>query len=343
MFKKTVSSALKMKMWKCVQNIYRVSSPYVCQLRSVYLSKLCRSQTNIQTLANVPKDTQKPVASLTQFLHAYNIISNKSNYFLSKTDSSVDLVSLLLQKDDDQNDIPSTDPSAKEPFEIFKQLQAFHTEKHKNLLFQLGQSVNKLSNQQILETLQKVYVLTQRKKLPSEANAFAPLLSACDVELVKRMRIDLSLKESFQALDLFYVLRFQESSRFQKQASRHFATTVPRMNSQEIIQYLFFCSLNRSFPNNLDQLKLENTLNKLWDEFSLDDLAVISMAYFVSDAGFKDLNFVRKLAEAIQKEAANIEDLPLSNMLKVIFTLSNVNFIENQNTNFNFRLSGDQQ
>ena len=98
----------------------------------------------------------------------------------------------------------------------------------------------------------------------------------------------------------------------------HLSHKITEMATEELVEYLFFLNVARSFPATLNPLTLEQCLFRVKDQFSLDDLGTLSMGYFKCKQSFLTDAFSLEMISRVRNNIAAINEMTLASTLKVL-------------------------
>jgi len=176
----------------------------------------------------------------------------------------------------------------------------------------LCMSFKSLSDNELLTVIQ---FLNHDKNLDS--SLCSTIFSKLDNECIRRLP-QWTWNVSCQAMRVWYNLNMVKLCNFYKKAISHFSPQIQNLNAQQLLEFSFFLNLNRSFPTQLNHRNFETQLLLLWNDFSLDEIGVISMAFFKCQKEILNPALLDKLISAVKDNAAVIDDITLAAILKLI-------------------------
>ena len=165
------------------------------------------------------------------------------------------------------------------------------------------------------ELLTVIRCLDQCKNLDNAM--YSALLSKLDRECTLRLP-QWNWNTSCRVLQEWYSLNLIKPCHFYKKAMSHYSLLIHEMNAQQLVEFSFFLNLNRSFPTKLNHRNFENQLLLSFNDFSLNEIGVISMAFFKCQKEIRNPALLEQLISAVKDNAATIDDITLAAMLKLI-------------------------
>ncbi|NXX78186.1 FAKD5 protein, partial [Urocolius indicus] len=141
-----------------------------------------------------------------------------------------------------------------------------------------------------------------------------PLLDACDREFCRRAW-DMQLEQLLLVADCWRCLERSVPSYLSilfSYANRHWQElTLPRF-----VQLIYIIGEGRRSPSDLTQ-KVENTILKHLDSFTLEELGAICLGLFKSLSGISE-HVMRRIADRVAVQMANMSTYALVNVLKML-------------------------
>ena len=125
-------------------------------------------------------------------------------------------------------------------------------------------------------------------------------------------------KISCRVLQALYSLKLFNQFDFPKKVMSHYSLQISNMNAQQLVEFSFFLNLNRCFPAELNAKEFESQVCLLWNDFSVNDIGVISMAFFKCQKAISDTALLEQLISTVKDNAATIKEITLSTVLKLI-------------------------
>lgn len=119
---------------------------------------------------------------------------------------------------------------------------------------------------------------------------------------------------SFQAL--FYMLNATRASEFSWKCLQKLASKAKQLTPSQLVQSLFFVGVMRKAPCDMHNLELQ--LNTLFSEFTVDELAIMSMGFFKSKTPVRSMELMLKVISKITEHTKDIREVSLAALLKIV-------------------------
>ncbi|XP_013185801.2 uncharacterized protein LOC106131292 [Amyelois transitella] len=182
-----------------------------------------------------------------------------------------------------------------------------------NLIDSLTDNVRYLSDQE-LELL--FYSVTDWPETESiRTRNYIEIWAALDDECINRLQ-GWSFDDMLKFTSLFFMLNVTRVSEFSQKSVQKLASKAKQLTHSQIVQALFYIGIMRKSPHDMHNLELE--LDKRFKEFSLDELAVMSMGFFKSKTPIRDNEVVFKIIHKIMENSKEINEVSLAALLKII-------------------------
>ncbi|XP_047989383.1 uncharacterized protein LOC125228756 [Leguminivora glycinivorella] len=139
--------------------------------------------------------------------------------------------------------------------------------------------------------------------------------AALDDECLKRHR-DWSVDQMLSFLSLFYLLNVTRASDYCTKSLQRITNKVQQLTPQQLVQTMFYISANRKSPHDMHNLEVH--LENNFAEFSLDELAIMSMGFFKSKTPIRNMALIEKIIDKIVEQSSNVHEVSLAALLKVI-------------------------
>ncbi|CAG9791947.1 unnamed protein product [Diatraea saccharalis] len=153
--------------------------------------------------------------------------------------------------------------------------------------------------------------------------------AALDDECLNRFK-QWSIDENLSFLALFYMLNVSRVSDFSQKALQRIASKAKQLSPGQLVQTMFYIGVARKPP--FDMHNLEVHLEKLFAEFTLDELAIMSMGFFKSKTPIRNTELTTKIIHKIIENSKETHEVSLAALLKVIrysYKANNENIIYN--------------
>lgn len=157
------------------------------------------------------------------------------------------------------------------------------------------------------------------KKIPETESLrtrnFIEIWAALDDECHKRMK-DWSFDKMLSFMSLMYMLNLTRSSDFSHKCLQKLASKAKQLTTHQLVQTLFFVGILRKSP--FDMHNLEVHLENNFTNFTLDELAIISMGFFKSQTPIRNVKLITDIVHMIIKNSHTIHEISLAALLKII-------------------------
>lgn len=144
---------------------------------------------------------------------------------------------------------------------------------------------------------------------------FIEVWAALDDECLNRLQM-WTFDQQFYFISLFFMLNATKFSDFTHKCILKFASKAKQLTPGQLVQTFFYIGVQRKQP--FDMHNLELCLENNFSEFSIDDLAIISMGFFKSKTPIRSMVLVEKIAEKIMECSNDVNEVSLAALLKII-------------------------
>lgn len=145
---------------------------------------------------------------------------------------------------------------------------------------------------------------------------------ALDDECYKRC-INWSHDELLSYASLFYMLSVIKHSDYSLKSLNKLASKAKQLTPGQLVQTLFYVGIIRKSP--FDMHNLEVRMNDHFSEFTIEDLAIMSMGFFKSKTPIRDRELVLKMIDSVIDNAKTIHEVSLAAILKLIRYSNKIN------------------
>lgn len=251
--------------------------------------------------------------------YAYNIMRNKG--------FAVDIEAIRECSPLDKNnflELIELDWSTKSPAQIFEVFPKFgsYCKENKmcisNALFDnyidnLTDSMNKATDEELVSLF---YSFNQWPETPSiRTRNFIEVWVALDDACHSRLN-NWSPEQMLSFISLFYMLNVTKVSDSSRKMIEKLANKAKKLTPEQLVCTLFFVGVQRRPP--YDMHNLEVHLEKNFSQFSVDDLAIMSMGFFKSKTPIRSNHLVMNIMEVVIDNSKTIHEVSLAALLKVI-------------------------
>ncbi|XP_045533973.1 FAST kinase domain-containing protein 5, mitochondrial [Papilio machaon] len=144
---------------------------------------------------------------------------------------------------------------------------------------------------------------------------FIEVWAALDDECLKRLR-DWSYDEMLEFITLFYMLNVNRASDYSYRCLLKLASKAKHLTASQLVRTMFFIGIQRKSPKDIHQLEIY--INECFKEFSIDELAIISMGFFKSKTPIRNMDIIVKIIDIISNNSSQIHEISLAALLKII-------------------------
>ncbi|XP_059060054.1 uncharacterized protein LOC131853231 isoform X2 [Achroia grisella] len=144
---------------------------------------------------------------------------------------------------------------------------------------------------------------------------YIEIWAALDEECLNRMK-EWSLDQLLSFISLFYMLNVTRYSDFSLKSLQKLATKSKQLTTSQLVQTLFFVGILRKPP--FDMHFLEVCFDNTFSDYTIDDIAIISMGFFKSKTPLRSVDLVCKIIDKVIENAADIHEVSLAALLKII-------------------------
>ncbi|XP_063635957.1 uncharacterized protein LOC134806578 [Cydia splendana] len=139
--------------------------------------------------------------------------------------------------------------------------------------------------------------------------------AALDDECLKRHR-DWSVDQMLSFLSLFYLLNVTRASDYVTKSLQRITNKVQQLTPQQLVQAMFYISANRKSPHDMHNLEVH--LENNFSQFSIDELAIMSMGFFKSKTPIRSMALMERIIDKIIEQSSDVHEVSLAALLKVI-------------------------
>ncbi|XP_053600235.1 FAST kinase domain-containing protein 5, mitochondrial isoform X3 [Plodia interpunctella] len=177
----------------------------------------------------------------------------------------------------------------------------------------LTDSIKNTSDQE-LESL--FYAVTNWPETESiRTRNYIEVWAALDDECINRLQ-KWSFDEVLKYVSLFFMLNVTRVSEFSQKGVQKLVTKAKQLSHSQVVQTMFYTGILRRSPFDMHNMELE--LVKRFKEFTLDELAIISMGFFKSKTPIRDSKLVFQIINKIIENSNDVNEISLASLLKII-------------------------
>lgn len=251
--------------------------------------------------------------------HAYNIMISKGHAF----NFNVIPEKIYLSKEKFEELMQSNwcKKSPNELFEDFSNLGAYCSEHNicisdtmfDTFIDNLTDNIKEASNEQLKELFYSLNKWPETESI--RTRNFIEVWVALDDECTNRIR-NMNFDEMLSFVALFYMLNVTKKSDFFNKAIQKLATKSKQLTPSQLIQAFFYVGIYRKPP--FDMHNLEVALAENFSQFTIEEIAIMSMGFFKSKTPIRSMELVSRMIDLIIDNSKTINSLSLAALLKVI-------------------------
>lgn len=169
------------------------------------------------------------------------------------------------------------------------------------------------TDQELLDTLR---ILTIFPPAPGVGSRnFLELWSALDDECMNRLD-NWSTEMRLLACDHWFKLHMAKVSKFPMQATKRLGRNLKRLSPSELVQTLFYVNMQRKVV--LEMFPFETALERVIDQLSTDEIAIMSMGFFKTQTKLNIPELVEKVYQRLLEDCLSLPDISLTAILKLL-------------------------
>lgn len=166
------------------------------------------------------------------------------------------------------------------------------------------------------ELKQLFYSLNNWRETPSvRSRNYIEVWAALDEECIKRLG-GFTFDQMLSFVSLFYMLNVSRFSDFSYRAIQKLASRSKQLTPAQLVQTLFFVGILRKSPHDIYLMELQ--VEKHFNMFTVDDLAIISMGFFKSKTLIRSPELLSKIIDKVIENSSTIHEVSLAALLKVL-------------------------
>lgn len=177
----------------------------------------------------------------------------------------------------------------------------------------LSQRVPKLNDDQLTE------VLTHFARFPPTPSGFSKnfheLWLALDEKCVERTVKEWKHPMILKVCNLWYKLNLSKIGDFTGKGITKVFRRVDRLTPSALVEAMFYLTVCRK---KIPLSNVESRFLEVFDELSIDEIGIICLAFFKTESRIGTVDLIHKLYRKTLKEIDNIQDITLTNIVKVL-------------------------
>lgn len=170
-----------------------------------------------------------------------------------------------------------------------------------------------LSDDQIQQILLSLQQFPETESINS--HNFGDLWSALDDMCIERYK-NWDYDQILTYGHLWYKLRLGKVSEFMQLGMDRIIRKPAKLNANQLVQTLFYMNVIRKPFENM--FEIEHQIGVLIDEFSMDELAVISMAFFKTQSKIHNSRILSQIIDLILANLSIIHEITLCSFMKIL-------------------------
>lgn len=144
---------------------------------------------------------------------------------------------------------------------------------------------------------------------------FIEVWAALDDECLKRLQ-SWTFDQQLYFISLFFMLNTTRLCDFTHKSIIKLASKARQLTPGQLVQTFFYIGVQRKQPFDMHNLELH--LESIFSEFSIDDLAIMSMGFFKSKTPIRSMVLIEKIADKVMEHSRDIHEVSLAAILKII-------------------------
>lgn len=177
----------------------------------------------------------------------------------------------------------------------------------------LTDNMRNMSDEQLKDIF---YFLNQWPETPSvRTRNYIEVWAALDDQCVLRLK-QWSTDQMLSYISLIYMLNVTKASDFAYKCLQRLTNKAKQLTPAQFVQTLFFIGIFRESTKEMHNLEIY--LEKHIKDFTVDELAIISMGFFKSSTPLREANLVYAIIERVIETHHSINEISLSALLKII-------------------------
>lgn len=213
-----------------------------------------------------------------------------------------------------------TDASTEGALDAFRKLSChakvtncrLNDEKHKNILNALTSKLMEMSDEQMCQIFQCCLLWSDIKW--SKCVAYTALTLAMDTECGRRLS-GWTADEAFLMCDYLYQLKLFRKTDFTFYVLKKFGNKPSRMNPGQLMHFIFLLNVFRK-PS-LNMYEIEYRFDKVFDEYTADELGLFALGFFKSQTPLRDHRIVVKMQTKVLEAIDTVGDISFSAIMKM--------------------------
>ncbi|XP_049958925.1 FAST kinase domain-containing protein 5, mitochondrial [Schistocerca serialis cubense] len=184
-----------------------------------------------------------------------------------------------------------------------------------NLCAAVADKSEKMSDENLFGMLRCLRLWPMAKSV--ETPNFAKIWRSVDKECVKRIKT-WDLNTVLYVCDHWYKLYLVRKSDFMWFANFKLGKKPTRLLPYQLIQCMFYTNVYRRWHPECIKYEFEYSVEKCFDELSLDEIGVFAMGFFKSQTKIRSHVLISEILARTTNELDNVHDITLAAILKII-------------------------
>lgn len=182
-----------------------------------------------------------------------------------------------------------------------------------NFIDDLTDNISKASDSELVWIFYALNMWPETKSIRTRnlIEVWAALDDAC-LERVNKW----SPSETLTFIALFYMLNVSKVSDFCRKGLIKLAAKAKTLTPEQLVQTMFFVGIQRQSPHDVHNLEVQ--FSNTFSNYSLDELAIISMGFFKSKTPIRCGELTNNIITKIMDNPKDIHEVSLAALLKII-------------------------
>lgn len=253
-------------------------------------------------------------------VYAYNVMKN-NGYNIVSIDAAKESSTLSKEQFDKLLSQDWSNEQSEVLFRLFPKFGAYATAHNmciSNKMFDayidhLTDSLAGASDGQLVSVFYSLYQWPETESV--RTRNFIEVWAALDETCFQRLH-KWSFDELLTFLSLFYMLNVSKGSDYFRKSLDKLAAKAKKLTPNQLVQTLFFVGIQRRQP--YDMHNLEVHLENNFEQFHVDELAIMAMGFFKSKTPLRNIELVKKIINKVTNNAKNINEVTLAALLKIV-------------------------
>lgn len=192
-------------------------------------------------------------------------------------------------------------------------VQCLKDKRFTQLCSEFGKVASRLKDEQLFASLH--FLSTWEIDSPSERN-FSAVWHALDIQCMRRLK-QWDAKTSLFVADLWFTLKLNRITGYNTAMIRQLSNQIDKLTSQEVVQLLFYITLQRSC-NMKTMVCLEEKLEQHVSTLTVGELAVAALSFFKTQNKIWSETLLRAIFDRLMCELETLDDFAAVSFAKLL-------------------------